>query len=50
MRNNQPVNDYEHVLTETQSPFSRTDLNGNIVFVNADFIAVSYTHLTLPTN
>ena len=41
MRNNQPVNDQEYVLTETQSPFSRTDLNGNIAFVNADFIEAS---------
>ncbi len=41
MRNNQPVNDHEYVLTESQSPFSRTDLNGNITFVNADFIEAS---------
>ena len=41
MRNNQPVNDHEYVLTQTQSPFSRTDLNGNITFVNADFIEAS---------
>ena len=41
MRNNQPVNDHEYVLTETQSPFSRTDLNGTITFVNADFIEAS---------
>ena len=41
MRNNQPVNDQEYVLTESQSPISRTDLNGNITFVNADFIEAS---------
>ena len=41
MRNNQPVNDHEYVLTESQSPISRTDLNGNITFVNADFIEAS---------
>jgi PAS domain S-box-containing protein len=41
MRNNQPVNDQEYVLTESQSPISRTDLNGNITYVNADFMEAS---------
>jgi methyl-accepting chemotaxis protein/aerotaxis receptor len=41
MRNNQPVSDQEYVLTESQAPISRTDLNGNITFVNADFIETS---------
>jgi PAS domain S-box-containing protein len=41
MRNNQPVNDHEYVLTENQSPMSRTDLHGNITFVNADFMEAS---------
>ena len=41
MRNNQPVNDQEYVLSETQSPISRTDVNSNITFVNADFCEAS---------
>jgi PAS domain S-box-containing protein len=41
MRNNQPINDIEYVLSETQSPISRTDANSIITFVNADFIEAS---------
>ena len=41
MRNNQPVNNHEYVLSETQSPISRTDIHSNITFVNADFIEAS---------
>ena len=41
MRNNQPVNNEEYVLSETQSPISRTDVNSIITFVNADFIEAS---------
>jgi hypothetical protein len=38
MRNNQPVNNTESVLRDTQCPISRTDLHGNITFANADFV------------
>ncbi len=41
MRNNQPVTDIEYVLRDDQSPISRTDLEGNITFANADFIEAS---------
>jgi aerotaxis receptor len=41
MRNNQPVTQTEYVLRDDQSPISRTDLQGNITFVNADFIEAS---------
>ncbi|MEI8168237.1 MAG: methyl-accepting chemotaxis protein [Rhodoferax sp.] len=41
MRNNQPVHDHEYVLSESQSPISRTDVNSNITFVNADFCEAS---------
>jgi PAS domain S-box-containing protein len=41
MRNNQPVYDTEYVLGENQCPISRTDLQGNITFANADFVEAS---------
>ena len=41
MRNNQPVTQTEYVLRDDQSPVSRTDLQGNITFANADFIEAS---------
>jgi len=41
VRNNQPVNNDEYVLSDTQSPISRTDVNSIITFVNADFIEAS---------
>ncbi len=41
MRNNQPVVDREYVLSDTQSPISRTDTNSIITYVNADFVEVS---------
>jgi PAS domain S-box-containing protein len=41
MRNNQPVTATEYVLRDEQSPVSRTDLQGNIIFANADFIEAS---------
>jgi aerotaxis receptor len=44
MRNNQPVTHTEYILRDDQSPVSRTDRQGNITFVNADFIeACGYT-------
>ena len=41
MRNNQPVTQNEYILRDNQSPVSRTDLQGNITFANADFIEAS---------
>ena len=41
MKNNQPVTQIEYVLRDNQSPISRTDTKGNIVFANADFIEAS---------
>jgi aerotaxis receptor len=41
MRNNQPVSGTEYTLRDDQSPISRTDLQGNITFANADFIEAS---------
>ncbi len=41
MRNNQPVTATEYILRDEQSPVSRTDLQGNITFANADFIEAS---------
>lgn len=41
MRNNQPVSGTEYVLRDNQSPISRTDLQGNMTFANADFIEAS---------
>lgn len=41
MRSNLPVTDTEYILRDNQSPISRTDLKGNITFVNADFCEAS---------
>jgi PAS domain S-box-containing protein len=43
MRNNQPVTGTgtEYILRDDQLPISRTDLQGNITFANADFIEAS---------
>ena len=41
MRKNLPVTDTEYILPDDQSPVSRTDLQGNITFANADFIEAS---------
>jgi aerotaxis receptor len=41
MRNNQPVTQQEYILRDNQSPISRTDTQGNITFVNADFCEAS---------
>ena len=41
MRNNQPVTGTEYILRDDQSPISRTDLQGNITYANADFIEAS---------
>ena len=41
MRDNQPVTQVEYVLKDSQTIVSKTDLRGNITYVNQDFIAVS---------
>ncbi|MHB1086081.1 MAG: methyl-accepting chemotaxis protein [Thiobacillus sp.] len=41
MRSNLPVTNVEHVLKEDESIVSKTDLNGNITYVNQDFINIS---------
>lgn len=41
MKNNQPVTQHEYILSDNQSPVSRTDLQGNITFANADFVEAS---------
>ena len=41
MRKNLPITKQEYVLRENQSPISRTDVKGNIVYTNSDFIEAS---------
>ena len=41
MRSNMPVTNVEYVLDETETVVSKTDLNGNITYVNQDFIDIS---------
>ena len=41
MRNNLPVTNQEYVLTDTETIVSKTDLKGNITYVNQDFIRIS---------
>jgi len=41
MRNNLPVTSQEYILRDNQSPISRTNTQGNITFVNADFCEAS---------
>ncbi|MBN8761500.1 MAG: chemotaxis protein [Thiobacillus sp. 65-69] len=41
MRTNLPVTSNEYVLLENEAPTSRTDIHGNIVYVNHDFIRIS---------
>ena len=41
MRTNLPVTQNEYILRDRQSPISRTDLRGNITFVNEDFCEAS---------
>ncbi len=41
MRNNQPVTGVEHLLRPGESIVSKTDLQGNIVYVNPYFVEVS---------
>jgi len=41
MRSNTPVTNIEYVLQEGESPTSKTDVHGNITYVNQDFINIS---------
>jgi aerotaxis receptor len=41
MRLNLPVTNTEYILDETETIVSKTDLNGNITYVNRDFINIS---------
>ncbi|MBA5687871.1 methyl-accepting chemotaxis protein [Rugamonas apoptosis] len=41
MRNNLPVTNKEYVLKESETIVSKTDLQGNITYVNQDFITIS---------
>ncbi len=41
MRNNLPVSGIEYILEDTETIVSKTDLMGQITFVNADFVNVS---------
>ncbi len=41
MRNNTPVTQVEYVLRDDQSVVSKTDLQGNITYINADFVTIS---------
>lgn len=41
MRNNQPITNHEYVLHESETIVSKTDLKGNITYVNEDFLRIS---------
>ena len=41
MRQNLPVTDHEYILKDSESVVSKTDLHGNITYVNQDFINIS---------
>jgi aerotaxis receptor len=41
MRSNMPVTNVEYVLKDTETVVSKTDLHGNITYVNQDFINIS---------
>lgn len=41
MRNNTPITNVEYILADTQTVVSKTDLSGNITYVNQDFIDIS---------
>jgi len=41
MRLNLPVTNIEYVLAESETIVSKTDLNGNVTYVNRDFIQIS---------
>jgi len=41
MRSNLPVSNIEYVLQDNESPTSKTDVHGNITYINQDFINIS---------
>jgi aerotaxis receptor len=41
MRTNMPVTNVEYVLKDTETVVSKTDLHGNITYINQDFINIS---------
>lgn len=41
MRSNMPVTNVEYVLKDSETVMSKTDLHGNITYVNQDFIDIS---------
>ena len=41
MRTNMPVTNVEYVLKDTETVVSKTDLHGNITYVNQDFVNIS---------
>jgi aerotaxis receptor len=41
MRTNLPITNVEYVLREDEAPTSKTDIHGNIIYVNQDFINIS---------
>jgi aerotaxis receptor len=41
MRSNLPVSNIEYVLQDDESPTSKTDVHGNITYLNQDFISIS---------
>ncbi|MDO9635909.1 MAG: PAS domain S-box protein, partial [Thiobacillus sp.] len=41
MRNNMPVTQVEYVLKDGEALTSKTDIHGNITFVNQDFVNIS---------
>ena len=41
MRTNMPVTQVEYVLKDGEAPTSKTDIHGNITFVNQDFVNIS---------
>ena len=41
MRSNMPVTNVEYILKDTETVVSKTDLHGNITYVNQDFVNIS---------
>lgn len=41
MQTNMPVTNVEYILQDTETVVSKTDLRGNITYVNADFVNIS---------
>jgi len=41
MRSNLPITNVEYVLREDEAPTSKTDIHGNITYVNQDFVNIS---------